>query len=339
MVRRSVPAGIDETLAALEDPATQRRIDRLLNLPEVQEAARELGEGLTTGVLDGLGDEARMAKTQQLSADYVAALTRAVGQGLRDDISPAVVDTTERAVARALDSALSPSARQGAAKLVEALTRRTVTTLSAGLREDLGPATQAVLEDNVGPAIQRVLEDNVGPALRSTIEKDVAPALREAIDAELVPAAGRLSREVSREAVLGMVDALEVVETDPHYAGFRARIEQRVAAVVDQGIRASELVAWLLGLLVLILAVVLIRSMMTRRHLEAERARSERMLVGILHVLKKTRDVRVDQVIDEVRDHDPELARASPLNALIDRVIAATRDLFDGKSDPPPPKS
>src|SRR5690606_14197135 len=90
MVRRSVPAGIDETLAALEDPATQRRIDRLLNLPEVQEAARELGEGRTTGVLDGLGDEARMAKNQQLSADYVAALTRAVGQGLRDDISPAV---------------------------------------------------------------------------------------------------------------------------------------------------------------------------------------------------------------------------------------------------------
>lgn len=345
MVRRAVPAGIDETLTTLEDPATRRRIEQLLDLPEVQAAARELAEQVAAGAFDGLTDAQRVAKVQQISEDYVGALTKAVGKGLREEVSPAIVDTTERAVQQAIQSALSPATRQGAASMAEALTRRTVGTLSESLRDDLGPATQAVLEHNIGPAMQRVVEDNLGPALRHTIEKDLAPALRDALGNELAPAAGRISREVSREAVLGAVDALEVLDTDPRFEGFRERLWGRIDGTLNKGVRVGEIVAWILALIVLILGLLLVRSILARRHVESERERSERMLIGILQELKQRGQVRVEQVVDQVRARDPDLARSSSLNEMVQRAIAISRDLFDGHPDldgkpdtPQPPK-
>jgi hypothetical protein len=341
LVRRAVPAGIDETLKALEDPATRRRIDALLELPEVQAAARELAEQVAAGALDGLTDAQRVAKVQQLSEDYARALTRAVGEGLRADVSPAVAETAERTVEQTLRAALSPSTRQAAASMVEALTRRTVTTLSEGVRDDLGPATQAALEQNVGPALQRVIEDNLGPALRKAIAQDLGPALGQALGQELAHAAGKMSREISREAVLGAVDALEVVETDPRFEGFRERFWGRVSATLDRGARVGEIVAWILALIVLILVLLLVRSFLSRRQAEAERARTERMLASLLQSLKQRGEVPVEQVVEEVCARDPELARSSALNELVARAIAIGRDLidgrpdFDGKPDPP----
>ncbi|MCY1061318.1 hypothetical protein [Nannocystis sp. SCPEA4] len=333
MVRTAVPAAIDETLNSLEDPQVRKRIDGLLDLPEVQKAARELAEQVAAGAFDGLTDEQRVAKVKQLSEDYVGALTKAVGDGLREDVSPAVVDTTKRAVEQAIASALSPSTRQGAAAMAEALTRRTVTTLSESVRDDLGPATQAVLERNLGPGMQRVIEDNLGPALRTTIAKDIAPALREALSEELAPAAGKVSREVSREAVLGAVDALDLVETDPQYEKFRDRFWGRIETTLHQGARIGETIAWILALLVVILGLLLARAIVVRRNAELERQRSERMLMAILQELKQGGAVKVEQVVDHVRARDPDLARSSSLNEMIQRAIAIGRDLFDGRPD------
>ncbi|MCY0988874.1 hypothetical protein OV203_17185 [Nannocystis sp. ILAH1] len=333
MVRRAVPAGIDETLNTLEDPRTQKRIEGLLDLPEVQKAARDLAGQVAAGAFDGLTDDQRLAKVRQVSEDYVGALSKAVGQGLREDVSPALVDTTRQAVEQAIHAALSPATRQGAANMAEALTRRTLTTLSEGLRDELGPATQTVLERNVGPALQRVVEDNVGPALRHTIEKDLAPALREALTRELAPAAGKVSREVSREALLGAVDALEVVETDPQYQGFRERFWGRIDDTLNKGAQVGERIAWILALIVIILGLLLARAIVVRRREQTERERSERMLLAILQELQQGGAVKVEQVVDHVRARDPDLARSSSLNAMIQRAVAISRDLFDGRPD------
>lgn len=344
MVRRAVPAGIDETLAAFEDPATQRRVKALLGLPEVQEAARQLGEGLTSGALDGLGDEERVARAKQLSADYVAALTRAVGEALQEEVSPAVAEAVERSVARALAAALSPTTRREAAALVEALTRRTVTTLAESVRDDLGPALRTVLERDLGPAMEKVLADNLGPALRKVVEEDLTPAIQKAAS-ELTPTAGKVSREVSREVVLGVLDALEAIEQDERLSAYGDRFWGRVNTTIHQGIRWGEIIAWILVLVVIILGLLLIRAIVVRRQLEAERERSERMLIGILQELQKSGTVRVDAVVDKVCARDPELSRSNRLAELIQRAIARTRDLFDEKPDfdgkpdgPPPPK-
>ncbi|MDC0718220.1 hypothetical protein [Nannocystis bainbridge] len=333
MIRRAVPAGIDETLTTLEDPKVQRRIEGLLDLPEVQQAARDLAEQVAAGAFDGLTEPQRLAKVRQFSEDFVGALSKAVGQGLREDVSPAVVETSRRAVEQAIQAALSPATRRGAANLAEALTRRTLTTLSEGLRDELGPATQTVLERNVGPAIQRVVEDNVGPALRHTIEKDLAPALRDALNTELAPAAGKVSREVSREALLGAVDALDRVETDPQYEKFRERFWGRIDGTLSKGAKVGETIAWILALIVVILGLLLARAIVVRRREQDERERSERMLLAILQELKQDGAVKVEQVVDHVCARHPDLARSSSLNAMIHRAVAVGRDLFDGRPD------
>lgn len=333
VLRRAVPATIDETIGTFEDPDIQRRLKKLVDLPDVQEAARRLAQGLTSGALDGLTDEQRVAKARALSEEYVQALTRAVGKGLHEEISPAVEGAVERTVARALATALSPKTRQDASLLVESLTRRTLKTFAESTRDDVGPALQTVLEANLGPALQRVIEDNLGPALRKTIEKDLTPAVRDAMGGDLAPAAAHLSREVSREVVLGVVDAFAAIEHDERLAEFRKKFWGDVRATIDQGIRASEILAWILALIVVILGLVLIRAVVIRRHLEAERERSERMLIGILHELQKGGEVRVEHVIEKVQARDPELGRSSYLNTLMQRAVALTRDLFDGKPD------
>ena len=57
------------------------------------------------------------------------------------------------------------------------------------------------------------------------------------------------------------------------------------------------------------------------------------MVLGILQVLQKTGEVRVDNVIEKVRERDPELARSPYMSELLRRMVAKTRDLFDGRPD------
>lgn len=333
IIRRAVPATIDETLEAFEDPETQRRLKKLLELPDVQEAARKLARGMTEGAIDGASEPERAERLRKLSEDYVATLSRAVGRSLNEDISPAVEGAVERTVRRALAAALSPATRRDAGALADALTRKTVKALSDSLRDDLGPALQAVIEDDLGPALRKVIEDDLGPALHKAIAKDLGPAVREAMAGDLVPVAGKMSREVSREVVLGVVDAMAALEHDERLADFNTRFWGRLNTTINQGLRLSEIFAWLLALVVLILGLLLVRQILVRRSLEQERERSERMLIGILHELQRGGEVKVGQVIEKVRERDPELQRSSYLNNLLTRAVAMTRDLFDGKPD------
>jgi hypothetical protein len=245
LIRRAVPATIDETLEAFEDPETQRRLKKLLDLPDVQEAAHRLAQGMTEGAIDGASGPERAERLRKLSEDYVAALSRAVGKSLQEDISPAVEGAVERTVRRALGAALSPETRRDAAALADALTRRTVKALSDSLRDDLGPAVQAVLEDNLGPALRKMIEDDLGPALHKAIAKDLGPAVRDAMGGDITPAAGRLSREVSREVVLGVVDAMAALEHDERLAEFNSRFWGRLDTTINKGLRLSEILAWL----------------------------------------------------------------------------------------------
>lgn len=333
LIRRAVPATIDETIEAFEDPEIQRRLRNLIDLPDVQDAARRLTKALTEGAIDGATDPERAEKLRKLSEDYVAALSRAVGKGMDDDISPAVEGAVERTVRRALAAALSPATRRDATALVDSLTRRTVKTLAESVRDDMGPALQTVLEVNLGPALRKVIEDDLGPALHTTIAKDLGPAVREAMAGDLIPAAGKLSREVSRETVLGVFDAMVALEHDERLAGYKARFWGQLDTTINQGIRFSEILAWLLALIVLILGILLVRSILVRRSLENERERSERMLIGILRELQRSGEVRVGNVIEKVAERDPELQRSGYLNNLVARAVALTRDLFDGKPD------
>lgn len=347
LIRRAVPATLDETLGAFEDPDTQRRLKQLVDRPDVQEAARRLAKTLAQGAFEGLTDEQRLARLQEISEDFVGALTGAVGEHLGEDVSPALAEIVEQSVQRALDTALAPGVRRRAGELADVLTRRTVRALSEetgrGLREDLGPAVQAMIEDNLGPAMGHALREDLGPAMRHVIREDLGPAVRETLAEDVLPGAGKLSREVTREAVLGVFDALAALETDPRLQAYNDRFWGRLDTTINRGIQGGQIAAWVLGLLVLLLVLLLVRSLLQRRHIEEERARSERMLIGVLHALQRGGEVRVDQVIERVAERDPELVRSNYIGQLLQRAVAGVRDFFDGdgpaKPPSPPPRA
>lgn len=312
IARRAVPATLDSGVGYLEDPESQRRIQRLLADPQIQQAGRELTAALAGGALDGVSDEARQSKLRAATTQYIDAVSQAAARDLRHEFTPAMA----YAVQRALDSALSPRTRQEAGAFVDELTRSTAAALvqsaSHGLYRELGPALRATLEDDIGPGLGHVLR------------ADLAPALRESIRGELVPVIGIVSREAARQLVLGVDDAFDELQMRDRIGNLEDTFWLRLESLLHRGARISQIIVWVLGLFLAVLAALLARAIVLRRRIEAERVRSERMLVGVMQGLQQgAGKPDVEALLAALRERDPELANEAYFAELARRVQQA----------------
>lgn len=297
IAQRAVPASLDAGVGFLEDPESQARIQRLLADPQIKRAAAELTASLVEGALDGAADETRQARLQRASAAYVDQLTRAAAAGLRHDLAPALARTARLSVEQALLGALSPRTREEAVALVDEVTRGALVALSEDLQTDLGPALRAVLEDDLGPALRRV------------VTADLAPALRDAVETELLPVVGAVTRESARQLVLGVADGFRELNAEGRLTEYENSFWGRLTGLLNKGIRVSQIVAWVLGLAVVALGLLLARTLLVRRRVEEERARSERMLLGVMDELQHARDKpEIEALLTQLRGRDPDLA-------------------------------
>jgi hypothetical protein len=318
LTRTAVPAALDESVAFLEDPDSQQRLQRLMSDPQVQDAARQLTSSLVDGALAGLSDEERQAELRKVSARYVEAVSAAAAKSLRDEFGPAAAEAAGKAVSRVMSAALAPRVQRDVQAMTEELTRRTIDALSQsasrGLQKDLGPAMRAVIEDELGPA------------MRTVIARDLTPALREALTGELVPAIGLVAREATRQIVLGAHDGLEEIQFRERFGTFELNFWNRLDALIHRGLRASTIAAWALGVIVLILSVLFGRAMLLRRRLDEERLRSERMLLSVMHGLQQGSDKPdIEAFLHALRERDPDLADDSYLEELARRVAQPGR--------------
>ncbi|HEY0136056.1 MAG TPA: hypothetical protein VGB85_18345, partial [Nannocystis sp.] len=121
-------------------------------------------------------------------------------------------------------------------------------------------------------------------------------------------------------------------------------------------------IPWVLGVLLLILTIAVVRLMLTRRAIAADRARSEAMLVSILRAVKSGDDdevpgpadfntviARARQQFPNVDDHDSYLAHIITRASLPTRPTAQVRAKLPtdnpyadaavaaAKKQPPPP--
>jgi hypothetical protein len=178
--------------------------------------------------------------------------------------------------------------------------------------------------------MQHVIEQNLGPALEHVIADRLVPRLREALGQELVPAAGRMSREITRQAVLGAHDAFVELHVDQQLGDvFWARLEKARHA----GERAGQTILWILALVIVALGILLVRAILVRRSLERERASSERMLLSVLQAIQRgdtddpNRPPDLDTMIARAHAEHPELAADSYIAGLIARARAAASAL------------
>lgn len=331
LVRRTVPAGIHETLKSLADPENQALMRRLVDLPEIQSAAHDLTEAIAGGALDGLTDDARAAKLRQLTDQFVQRIATSVARDLDAHISPSLTRAVEDIVGGAVGAALSPTNRKHAVTFVDAITRTTIATF--------GQSTGKILRDDLGPAVQHVLEKNLGPALEHIIAVNIVPSLRSALDDEMVPAAGRLSREVTRQAVLGAHDAMVELQLDQKLVGIDARLDK----LFNQSQQAGQQAIWILALVIVALGIWLARSIIVRRHLEQERASSERLLLGVLQAIQRgeTDDPGKPPDLDTMIAQAAAKAQTSRATSsyLTDLVARARAGIVTGLANKNPPKT
>lgn len=280
IVRTAVPAGIEETLKALADPANQALMQKIANDPELRKAAHDFTAAMTGGALDGMVADERQRHLREASDAYIRSVSGAVGRALSEDISPAVTRTVESLVGGAIASAVSPSNKRLTVSFIDGVTRSAITAFTQstaqGLRDDLGPAMGKVIAEDLGPALRKVIAEDLGPGMHAMIRDELKPAMAEMFDEQSKAAIGGVIRGVTKDIVLGVNDGM-------------TELGLSLSPKKDGG--GLGLFGWaaiVLGLVVAILLILLVRTILTRRALEAERARSERMLLNILRTIQYT---------------------------------------------------
>lgn len=313
VTRQVVGPGLDETVDFFEDEDNQRRIRKIMASPELKAATKEMLDSLIGGALDSGTDEQRMARVRDVSTAYIDAVTRAVAKGLDEQLGPAATHQAEQFVQGVLASALSPKTREGAARMVDTITRRTVTALTQsagqGLRDDLGPALAKVMKEDLGPAMQQVIAENLAPAIKDAMGDGVAPAV------------GLVTRELTKQAVLGVADALETVEFQNKLDQFEEKTFTRLGATLNKGLRFGEIAAMVLVLLVLTLGLIVARAFIQRRKVEKERAHSERMLLLVVQAMQGAQDKpEIEALLRQIHERETDLADQGFLDDLAKRV-------------------
>lgn len=330
IVRTAVPAGIEETLRALNDPDNQALMKRLAQSPELRKAAHDFTEAVTSGALDGLTEPARHAKIRELSEAYVRTMSAALGKALDEHISPAATRTVESITSGALAAAVNPENKRLTASFVDGVARSAMNALlqstARGLRNDLGPALGKVIADDLSPALKKMIADDLGPALKKVIADDLKPAVNDLLGPQTHAEISGLVRQITKDVVLGANDGMS---------------ELGVSLSPNLGKDGLGIFGWLalvLGLIVMTLVLWLVRTIYIRRSLEQERARSEHMLLNILRTIQHTdtddptRKPDLDALIARARINDePDPAHDNWWNNML------TRARIPGPPAPKPP--
>lgn len=322
-VRETVPAGIEESLEAAADPDNQELIRRLANDPVLQQAAHDFTEAIVGGALDGLTDEARAQRIRELSDLYLKEIASSAAEALRKELAPAARDAVDTMLAGAVDSAR----RRQLDAVIANVTRSAVAGFADGAAEGMREA--------LGPAIHDVLVDELGPALGQVIADDLRPAIQEVLTPATNAAVAGLVQEVAHAAVLGANAGLSDLGIAP------------TPAAQEGGLGLLGWLAIVLGLVVAALVLILVRAFLTRRNLEQERARSERMLLNVLRTIQYTdsddprRPPDLDELLARARVGDPD---ADPGDPYVAHLLARARSpsLIPGprgeKGRPRPPR-
>jgi len=321
IVRTAVPAGIEETLRALNDPENQELMRRLADDPELRQAAHDFTAAITGGALDGLTKEARHKKIRELSEAYIRTVSGALSRALGEEISPAATRAVEAIVGGAIASAVSPENKRLTSSFVDGVVRTAITALAQstarGLRDEVGPALNKVIAEDLSPALKKMIAEDLGPALGQTIRDDIKPAIHDLLSAQTNQAIGGLVRQITKDAVLGANDGMS---------------ELGISLAPTEGLSLFNWLTIILSLIVAILMIWLGRTIYERRSLEKERARSEHMLLSVLQTIQHadtddpTRPPDLDTLIARARQNAmPDPAQDAWLSGLVARARIAPR--------------
>jgi uncharacterized protein YejL (UPF0352 family) len=237
--KRALPTSVDASLDALAEVETKRKIERLMQSPEMRDIQRELIAGLVDGTLGALGEEERSKR--------VGAL-----------MSKALVGVMEGA-----STGIGPAQREALAKSVGAVVSKSIQSAGDVIRDaEIGSHVATAISQEVGPAMQKALRENIGKGLAEVLK-----------DEEVRRELGETARVLGREMVTGATEALAQAQPPNESGSPLARISQ----LAGKGARLFESITWVLAVLVLALAVWTVRLMAQAKRYREDAHRREAM--------------------------------------------------------------
>ena len=294
---RVIEASID---AAYDD---RSQIGALVGSPELQAAARELSQALIEGGVDGLKGPELEALIHARSASLVEALSPVLADAVRQDLGPAVREELRKAVAEAAMQATSAPVQHRVERMVVGITG----------------------------AVAEVLIPQVGPAVGAGLRDDILPAIEGSLRKAIVEEDQNLVRNASKQAMLGIADALDG-ELGRQLDLRAERLQQQISSAVDQqtGPWQSVATGLLFGLLGVIGASAY--AVQTRRKRTALLENTLLMVMGAIKSTEAEPGVRqaVRQIKANGRDSEQglvlkELLRQKPdLRVDVDALEAST---------------
>ena len=240
------PVAINSTLRALNDVENQRLVVQLLASPEMRAATRALAGEIADGTMAALTEPERVARIEEMSTRYLAAITRTITRslaaGLRNDLAPALAEVMRESVASAMRETLREGYQRDLERVAVGLTRATVEAASRGMAEG--------------------------------ITRDLVPSLRNALLSEPnASALGAASRSLAREVVLGSNEAMTQIQRQQD-RGARPSFLSHLSSLTADGVRIMQLVTVIAVTLALLLGVWVLRLIQRERR---SAAASERL--------------------------------------------------------------
>lgn len=274
-LRKATPAIVGSGLDELA--RDQARLERILPDPDLEKASHDIAKGLVSGGLEALGEEARDEKIGALADEYIDQVARSLadaGHELGPELREELV-LTVRAVA---DEMLDSEHRRDAAAMATAISGATARGVMRGVA--IG------LDEELGPAVRTTLERDLGPGLETVLRKHLAPALAEG------------ARNVTKEALLGVNDALEGELGQTLSEGQQAfwdKVDLSLERGQDLAERWFVIAMALLGTVVGVLAVAIVALVIARRRYRAMRLLTEA-------VSRAKREGSVEDLLGEIKD-------------------------------------
>lgn len=232
--RDATPVAIEAGLRAMNDPASQQRLQQMAASPEMKRAERELIAGMVDGSLAALSETDRAERIGALTSRYATGMLQGFSRDLAPQLGPAVSQVMRSAVNGAMTEAMKPENQLGI-----------TTAVSSAMTRDLGPALQKVISDNLAPGIAAALQND-----------------------EVKRALGDTAHLLGREIVLGVNEGMTQIQES------KAKGEPSplgsLGSLANKGSNIASGITWVLGALVLVLAALLAKLLMQTRKYKSE---------------------------------------------------------------------
>ena len=315
VVEQATRPAILEILTTLNEPEIQALIGKLMRMPDLAQATRDMGAALIGGSLDAVTEPERQARLRAASAQFVRTMTAAIARAAEYELGPALARTLSRDFAPAMATMMADT---------------TATVLLRVLSEDIvgrADTAAASISNSVVLGLARGLEERLIPMLKHELGGS---------EAALLATVGDAARVTAKNFVLGLDEGFIQISAEVEAGTRVSTLLSRVNTAADAGLPTILLLGVVAGAMavagLLLWVILLTRRMRRERDQVVERDTAIRLLVGVIDAShNETWGPSLEAALEKSLLSEPETAAKG-----VRKLLHPLRSKHANPAEPPP---